>query len=544
MVLGQLFPLALVKNFRREELLATFESEERQAEVEPNAELKRRRKKSLDFDEDQRLKRQKAGVLLARERIERLLDSASFLEFDRYAEHRCTAFDLEKRTVAGDGVITGQGKIGGRPVYIFAHDATFLGGALGEVFAQKVCKIMDLAKQSGCPIIGLNESGGARVQEGVASLAGYADIFYRNVHCSGVIPQISVIYGPCAGGAVYSPAVTDFTIMVAKQSYMFITGPDIVRTVTGEEISFEELGGASIHNSKSGVAQLLAQNEDDSFTLTRALLSYLPSNNLDNPPFHQDKAGLAPAGADELDSLVPTEPTKAYNMHHILQRIFDKGDFFELSPAYATNILTGFASLGGYTVGVVANQPISLAGTLDINASIKAARFIRFCDAFNIPLISFVDVPGYLPGKEQEHNGIIRHGAKLLYAYCEATVPKLTVIIRKAYGGAFDVMGSKNVGGDLNLAWPTAEIAVMGVEGAVKLLYRKEIEKGVEPERLKAIANEYRERFLNPYIAAKAGYIDDVIFPSETRSTLLQAMEVQKNKRVQRPSRKHGNIPL
>jgi propionyl-CoA carboxylase beta chain len=512
--------------------------------VEPNAELKRRKDASLALDQSQKSKRHGAGQLLARERVEHLLDADSFVELDRYAEHRCTYFDMDKRKVPGDGVVTGLGKIDGRPVYIFAHDATFLGGSLGEVFAQKVCKIMDLARQAGVPVIGLNESGGARVQEGVASLAGYADIFYRNVFSSGVIPQISVIYGPCAGGAVYSPAVTDFTIMVDKQSYMFITGPDIVKTVTGEEISFQDLGGASVHNEKSGVAQLLAKDEEDSFQLTRKLLSYLPSNNLEAPPFHTEIADSAPDGQEELDSLVPIEPNKPYDMKKVIERIFDGGDFFEISPFFASNLITGFASLGGYTVGVVANQPMALAGTLDINASTKGARFVRFCDAFNIPVITFVDVPGYLPGKNQEHGGIIRHGAKLLYAYCEATVPKLTVITRKAYGGAFDVMGSKNVGGDLNLAWPTAEIAVMGVDGAVKLLYRKELEKGADSQRIKSISSEYRERFANPYVAAQSGYIDDVIYPSETRLLLFKALEVQKNKRVERPARKHGNIPL
>jgi len=513
--------------------------------LSPNAELTERRKNSATVNEEAKRKRHERGMLSARERIERLVDPGSFIELDRYALHNCTSFGMEKKKSFGDGVVTGQALIDGRPVYLFAHDATFLGGALGMAFARKVCKVMDLAKQAGCPVIGLNESGGARIQEGVASLAGYADIFFRNVACSGVIPQISVIYGPCAGGAVYSPAVTDFTIMVADQSYMFITGPEILRTVTGEEVSFEELGGAKVHNEKSGAAQLLAQNEDDSFWLTRKLLSFLPSNNLEPPPFDQSYAEREPIDEQTLDSLVPTDPAKPYDMHEVITRVFDAGEFFEISPFFATNLITGFARLGGFVVGLVANQPKSLAGTLDINASVKGARFVRFCDAFNIPVITFVDVPGYLPGTSQEHGGIIRHGAKLLYAYCEATVPKLTVITRKAYGGAFDVMGSKNVGGDINLAWPTAEIAVIGAQGAVNLLYRKELDKAADgKQRASELIQEYRERFSNPYIAAELGYVDDVIMPSETRKVLLAALRVQQNKRVERPARKHGNIPL
>lgn len=509
---------------------------------DPNAELMERRRQASHVSPATERKRHERGQLLARERIERLVDPGSFVELDRYAQHHCTHFGMDKKRAMGDGVVTGQATIDGRPIFIFAHDATFLGGSLGEVFARKVCKVMDLAKQAGCPVIGLNESGGARIQEGVSSLAGYADIFYRNVACSGVIPQISVIYGPCAGGAVYSPAVTDFTVMVRDRSYMFITGPEIVKTVTGEEVSFEELGGALVHNQKSGVAQLLAENEDDSFGLVRQLLSYLPANNLELPPYAEP--GPEPADASELDSVVPGDPVKPYDMYDVIARVFDCGEFFETSPLYATNLITGFARLGGHVVGVVANQPKVLAGTLDIDASVKGARFIRFCDAFNIPIVTFVDVPGYLPGRNQEHNGIIRHGAKLLYAYCEATVPKLTVITRKAYGGAFDVMGSKNVGGDLNLAWPTAEIAVMGAEGAVNLLYRKELAKEGGQERFKDFVLEYRARFANPYIAAELGYLDDVIMPSETRKYLLAGLSVQKNKRIERPVRKHGNIPL
>lgn len=508
--------------------------------ADPKENLALRRNKASTIDETAKKKRHAKGMLTARERVEKLLDEDSFIELDRYALHQCEHFGLENKKVYGDGVITGQGKINGRPVYIFAHDGTFLGGALGKTFARKVCKVMDLAKQAGCPIIGLNESGGARIQEGVESLAGYADIFYRNVACSGVIPQISVIYGPCAGGAVYSPAVTDFTLMVKDQSYMFITGPEIVRTVTGESVTFEELGGATVHNEKSGVAHLLAEDEEDSFWLTRQLLSYLPSNNLEPPPRILDCE--EPPNMMELDNVVPVDPSKPYDMYEVISRIFDSGEMFEIQPLFARNMITGFARLGGFVVGVVANQPKVLAGTLDINASTKGARFVRFCDAFNIPVITLEDVPGYLPGTTQEHNGIIRHGAKLLYAYCEATVPKLTVITRKAYGGAFDVMGSKNVGGDYNFAWPSAEVAVMGAQGAVNLLYKKELEK--DASKATKLVDEYKETFANPYVAAELGYVDDVIYPHETRKYLLAALEIQQAKRVERPARKHGNIPL
>lgn len=508
--------------------------------IDPNENLDIRRKHAIEMDATARKRRHERGLLTARERLERLLDPDSFMEFDRFAVHQCEHFGLKHKKVHGDGVVTGQGKIDGRSVYVFAHDGTFLGGALGKVFARKVCKVMDLAKQAGCPVIGLNESGGARIQEGVESLAGYADIFYRNVACSGVIPQISVIYGPCAGGAVYSPAVTDFTLMVKDQSFMFITGPEIVRTVTGETVTLEELGGASVHNEKSGVAHLLAEDEEDAVWLTRQLLSYLPLNNLEPPPRLNDFQ--EPAGISQLDTLIPADPTKPYDMYEVISRIFDAGELFEIAPLYARNLITGFARLGGFVVGVVANQPKVLAGTLDINASVKGARFVRFCDAFNIPVITLEDVPGYLPGTNQEHSGIIRHGAKLLYAYCEATVPKLTVITRKAYGGAFDVMGSKNVGGDYNFAWPTAEIAVMGAQGAVNLLYKKELEK--DPSAAAKLVEEYKEKFANPYVAAELGYVDDVIHPSETRKVLLAALEVQQTKRVDRPARKHGNIPL
>lgn len=511
--------------------------------MDPNSKLKERRKKAGEVKPEAAQKRAEKGLLLARERIEKLVDPGTFIEFDRYAQHECSNFGMESKRIDGDGVVTGQARIDGRPVYIFAHDPTYLGGALGKVFARKVCKVMDLAKQAGCPVIGLNESGGARIQEGVQSLAGYADIFYRNVACSGVVPQISVIYGPCAGGAVYSPAVTDFTIMVRKQSYMFITGPEIVKTVTGEEVSFEQLGGASVHNEKSGVAHFLADDEEDSFWMVRNLLSYLPANNLENAPAGDTGEDVEPEGQEQLDTLVPTDPSKPYDMHEVIKRIVDQGDFFEVSELYAKNIITGFARIGAQVVGIVGNQPKVLAGVLDIDASVKGARFVRFCDAFNIPILTFVDVPGYLPGKNQEHMGIIRHGAKLLYAYCEATVPKLTVITRKAYGGAFDVLGSKNVGADLNIAWPTAEIAVIGADGAVNILYRREIAQGGK-ELQKKFVDDYRERFANPYLASELGYIDDVVLPSETRKILIEFLSVQQNKRVERPARKHGNIPL
>ena len=514
--------------------------------IDPNAELLKRRKEAEHLSEEDLKKRHEKGLLLARERIEKLVDPGTFVELDRYALHDSSDFGMQEKKRTGDGVVTGQALIDGRPVYLFAHDATFLGGALGKVFARKVCKVMDLALQAGCPVVGLNESGGARIQEGVASLAGYADIFYRNVYCSGVIPQISVIYGPCAGGAVYSPAVTDFTVMLKEKSYMFITGPEIVRTVTGEDISLEELGGGVTHNSKSGVSQFLAEDEEDSFWLIRKLLSYLPSNNLESAPFVEvDEAEACPADIAGLDKLVPSESTKPYDIKEVIARVFDFGEFFEVAPMFAQNLVVGFARLGGHVVGVVANQPKFLAGVLDIDASVKGARFIRTCDAFNIPIVTFVDVPGYMPGSQQEHHGIIRHGAKLLYAYCEASVPKLTVITRKAYGGAFDVMGSKNVGGDLNLAWPTAEVAVMGAEGAVNLLYRKELASAPDaPAKHAELVAEYRERFANPYVSAELGYIDDVILPSETRSKLLAFLNVQHTKRPNRPARKHGNIPL
>jgi len=484
------------------------------------------------------------GKKTARERLELLLDPGSFVEFDKFSVHRCHHFGMGDKKILGDGVITGWGKIEGRPVYVFSHDFTVFGGSLGEVFAEKICKIMDLAVQNGAPVIGINDSGGARIQEGVVSLAGYADIFYRNVRASGVVPQISVIMGPCAGGAVYSPALTDFTFMVEGSSHMFITGPDVVKAVTGEEITFEELGGAGTHTSISGVAHLAYADEAACLEHVRYLLSFLPSNNLDPAPVFPAPA-LEAQLAQSLDTLIPDHPNKPYDMRQIIESIVDHSEFFELQPDFAGNLITGFARLEGQSVGIVANQPMVLAGVLDIDASVKGGRFVRFCDAFNIPLITFVDVPGFLPGKAQEHGGIIRHGAKLLYAYAEATVPKITLITRKAYGGAYDVMCSKHLHADVNFAWPTAEIAVMGSEGAVQIISRKQIAQAQDPqqETLK-LTDAYRETFANPYIAAERGYIDDVIRPSQTRHYLAQALQMNQSKRESGPRRKHGNIPL
>ncbi|MEB3198427.1 MAG: acyl-CoA carboxylase subunit beta [Candidatus Sericytochromatia bacterium] len=481
------------------------------------------------------------GKLTARERIARFLDPDTFVEFDRYRVHRCHNFGMGEKTVPGDGVITGYGQVDGRTVYVFAQDFTVFGGSLGEVYAEKICKVMDLALRNGCPCIGLNDSGGARIQEGVESLGGYAEIFWRNVQSSGVIPQLSVIMGPCAGGAVYSPVMTDFTIMVKDTSFMFITGPEVVKTVLGEEVTFEELGGASTHNQISGVAHFLAEDEDEALAQLRHLLSYLPANNLEDPPSYacEDPEDRREEG---LLTIIPDQPTKPYDMKDLLALIVDDGEMLEVQPLFAQNIITAFARLDGRTVGIVANQPKVLAGTMDIDASVKGARFVRFCDAFNIPILTFEDVPGYLPGKTQEHGGIIRHGAKLLYAYCEATVPKLTVIVRKAYGGAYDVLGSKHIRADVNLAWPTAEIAVMGAEGAVNILYRKELAQ--DPSRRDALIAEYRERFANPFVAAERGFIDDVIDPRDTRPLLIKALRTLRGKRVERPARKHGNIPL
>lgn len=480
------------------------------------------------------------GKLTARERIALLLDEGSFQELGVFVTSRTPGV----KSLYGDGVVTGYGTINGRLVYVFSQDFTVFGGSLGEAHAEKICRLMDHALKNGAPLIGLNDSGGARIQEGVVSLGGYADIFLRNVMASGVIPQISAVMGPCAGGAVYSPAMTDFILMVKDTSYMFVTGPDVVKTVTHENVTFEELGGAMVHNEKSGVAHFVAENEEHCLALIRKLLSYLPQNNMEEPPVV--RCTDDPLRADEaLDTIVPDSPTKPYDMKEVIHRIVDDGEFFEVHEYYAQNIIVGFARLNGRVVGIVAQQPMVLAGCLDINASVKGARFVRFCDCFNIPLITFEDVPGFLPGVGQEHGGIIRHGAKLLYAYCEATVPKLTVITRKAYGGAYDVMSSKHIRGDLNFAWPTAEIAVMGPEGAVNILYRDELAQAPDPEALRQkLVADYRAHFANPYIAAGRGYIDDVIEPRQTRARLIAGLEMLQNKRDQNPPKKHGNIPL
>jgi len=507
--------------------------------------LRELRKQAMLGGGPERIEAQHAkGKLTARERIEALLDPGSFVELDAFVVHRCYEFGLEKRRYLGDGVVTGYGTIDGRLVFVFAHDFTVFGGSLGEMFAKKVCKIMDLAMKVGAPVIGLNDSGGARIQEGVASLAGYGDIFFRNVLASGVIPQISAIMGPCAGGAVYSPALTDFIIMVRGISHMFITGPQVVKAALGQEVTFDELGGADIHAQFSGVAHFVTDTEEECFELIRRLLSYIPSNNMEDPPYVE--TGDDPARTDEhLNSIIPDDPDKPYDVKEVIRSVVDNGEFLEVQPHFAPNIVIGFARLNGHSVGIVANQPLWFAGALDINSSCKAARFVRFCDAFNIPIITFVDVPGFLPGIEQEHGGIIRHGAKLLYAYCEATVPKITVILRKAYGGAYDVMGSKHSGADINLAWPTAEIAVMGPEGAINIIFRKELAKAEDPKALRRkLVAEYRRKLANPYVAAQRGYIDDVIEPSETRPKLIAALEMLLNKRETRPYKKHGNIPL
>ncbi len=489
-------------------------------------------------------RRHEHGKLLARERLETLLDPGSFVELDRYARHREVEFGMSERRPWGDAVVTGYGTIFGRKVFVFSQDFTIFGGSLSEVFAEKICKVMDLAVKFGCPLIGINDSGGARIQEGVVSLAGYAEIFWRNVQSSGVVPQISLVMGPCAGGAVYSPAITDFVFMVEESSYMFITGPDVVKTVTGEEVTFEELGGAATHAAKSGVAHFTASNEEACLEDARYLLSFLPQNNLEQPPF-AEPSDPRDREAVELDTLIPDEPTKPYDIKEVVRHVVDDGEFLEVHARWAENIVCGFARLGGYPVGVVGNQPHTLAGVLDIDASVKAGRFVRTCDAFNIPLVTFVDVPGFLPGTEQEWHGIIRHGAKLLYAYAEATVPKLTVITRKAYGGAYDVMSSKHIRADFNFAWPTAEVAVMGPEGAVNIVFRRELEAATDAGNRRAeLIAEYKERFANPYVAAERGYVDDVIEPRRTRPVLIDALETARSKRERRPSRKHGNIPL
>ncbi|MGH8003893.1 MAG: acyl-CoA carboxylase subunit beta, partial [Limisphaerales bacterium] len=486
----------------------------------------------------------KKGKLSARERLALLLDEGSFEEFDAFVTHRSTGFGLEKQKYLGDGVVTGHGKIDGRPVFVFSQDFTVFGGSLSEAHAEKICKVMDLALKNGCPIIGLNDSGGARIQEGVVSLGGYADIFLRNTLCSGVIPQISVVLGPCAGGAVYSPAITDFVVMVRGTSYMFVTGPNVVKTVTHEDVTFEDLGGADVHASKSGVAHFAVDNEMQALEKVRKLVSFVPSNNLDDPPMVPSNDPVDRQD-EELNGIVPDNPNKPYDIRNVIRRVVDGGDFFEIHEQYAANIVVGFARLGGWPVGIVANQPAVLAGVLDINSSLKGARFVRFCDAFNIPLVTFEDVPGFLPGTAQEHGGIIKHGSKLLYAYCEATVPKLTVITRKAYGGAYDVMSSKHIRGDFNYAWPSAEIAVMGPKGAAEIIFKREIEAASNPqELLEKKIEEYREKFANPYEAAARGYIDDIIEPKETRPRLIRALELLQNKKDTNPPKKHGNIPL
>ncbi|HYB72375.1 MAG TPA: carboxyl transferase domain-containing protein [Candidatus Sulfotelmatobacter sp.] len=507
--------------------------------------LRRRRDLAHQAGGPERVARQhKAGKLTARERVELLLDKDSFTEMDMLVTHRCTDFGMAEQIIPGDGVVTGYGTIDGRSVYLFAQDFTVFGGSLSEAYAAKICKVMDQAMKAGAPIIGLNDSGGARIQEGVVSLAGYADIFQRNVLASGVVPQVSAIMGPCAGGAVYSPALTDFVVMVRDTSHMFITGPDVIKTVTNEEVTFEELGGAMTHNATSGVAHFAAGSEEEGLALIRELLSFLPLNNLDDPPRRTPRDDPNRMD-DELNAVVPDDPAKPYDMKEVIRRVVDEGYFLEVHEHFAQNMVVGFARLDGRPVGFVANQPAVLAGCLDIKSCIKAARFVRTCDAFNIPIITLEDVPGYLPGTAQEFGGIIKHGAKLLYAYGEATVPKVTVITRKAYGGAYCVMGSKHMRADVNLAYPTAEIAVMGPEGAVNILYRRELGEARDPGAFRAEkVAEFREKFANPYVAASRGYVDDIIEPRETRPRLIRALRSLETKRDTNPPRKHGNIPL
>ncbi len=508
------------------------------------AQLNELREQAAHSSPEAEAKQHAKGKYTARERIEKLLDPGSFQELDTFVRHRTHDFEMQKNRPWGDAVVTGHGTIDGRRVCVFSQDFTVFGGSLGEVMAEKMCKIMDLAAKVGCPVIGINDSGGARIQEGVVSLGAYGDVFVRNVMCSGVIPQISLIMGPCAGGAVYSPAITDFIFMVKETSHMFITGPDVIKTVTGEEVGFEELGGAMTHNSKSGVAHLAADDEDALLEDTRYLMSFLPQNNLEMPPRvapSDDPQRMDP----ELDSLVPENPNKPYDMRTVVRAIVDDGEFFEIHEHWAKNIICGFSRLNGYAIGVVGNQPSHMAGVLDIDASAKAARFVRTCDAYNIPILTFCDVPGFLPGTSQEWGGIIRHGAKLLYAFTEATVPKITVVTRKAYGGAYDVMSSKHLLADFNFAWPQAEVAVMGPEGAVNIIYRRDIAKSPTPdERRSKLMDDYKARFANPYSAAERGYIDDVIVPHETRPKVITALETLITKRVAQPKRKHGNIPL
>jgi propionyl-CoA carboxylase beta chain len=516
------------------------------------AALERRRHEAVHAGSERAVERQHArGKMTARERIDGLLDPGSFTEFDELARHRATDFGMPANRPYGDGVVTGYGTVDGRPVCVFSQDFTVFGGSLGEVYGEKIVKVMDHALKTGCPVIGINDGGGARIQEGVVALGLFAEIFYRNVMASGVIPQISLIMGPCAGGAVYSPAITDFTLMVEGTSHMFITGPDVIKTVTGEEVSFEDLGGAYAHNAKSGVAHYQAKDEEDCLGFARDLLSYLPSNNLDEPPAPAAGAAAILEVTDtdaELDGIIPDSPNQPYDMHAVITRVLDDGEFLEIHASFAKNIVVGFGRVEGAPVGVVANQPMHFAGCLDIDASEKAARFVRTCDAFSIPVLTFVDVPGFLPGTDQEWGGIIRRGAKLIYAYSEATVPKITVITRKAYGGAYDVMGSKHLGGDVNLAWPTAQIAVMGAQGAVNILYRRELMAAGTPDEQAALREsritEYEDRLANPYIAAERGYVDAVIRPAETRAQVIKSLRTLRTKRQTLPPRKHGNIPL
>ncbi len=503
-------------------------------------ELDERNREALLGGGKERIEKQHlAGKLTARERLDLLLDSGSFVEIDKLVKHRCTDFGMDNNKIAGDGIVSGYGKIEGRLVFVYAQDFTVFGGTLGRANADKIIKVMDMAMKMGAPVIGLNDSGGARIQEGVQSLAGYSDIFHLNVKASGVIPQISAILGPCAGGAVYSPALTDFIVMTKESSYMFVTGPDVIKTVTHENVTKEELGGAMTHNSKSGVAHLIAENDESTMMMIRELTGYLPSNNMEDPPEKPFTDDINRED-EKLQTLVPVDPNKPYDMMVIIESVVDDNNFFEIMPHYAKNIITGFARLAGKPVGIVANQPAILAGVLDISSSLKAARFVRFCDAFNIPLITILDVPGFLPGTNQEFGGIIKHGAKLLYAFSEATVPKITLITRKAYGGAYGVMSSKHIGADVNLAYPTAEIAVMGPEGAVNIIFRHKIS---DEDKASAV-NDYREAFANPYKAAELGYIDEVIYPRETRKKLIAGLEMSQNKSVTGSSRKHGNIPL
>ena len=507
--------------------------------------LRELQKKALEGGGEQRVEEQhKKGKLSARERIDLLLDPGSFEEIGMLVQHRSVDFGLDKQKFLGDGVVTGHGSVGGRPVVVFSQDFTVFGGSLSEAHAEKICRIMDHAVKLGIPVVGLNDSGGARIQEGVVSLGGYADIFLRNTLASGVVPQISAIMGPCAGGAVYSPAITDFVFMVKNSSYMFVTGPNVVKTVTHEDVSFEDLGGAITHASKSGVAHFASENEVECIESIKHLLSYLPLNNTDDPP-HVDSGDDPGRTDDGLNSLVPENPNKPYDVKEVVRSVVDGGKFLEVQELFAPNLVIGFARLAGDTIGVVANQPAALAGVLDIDSSVKGARFVRFCDAFNIPLVVFEDVPGFLPGTDQEWGGIIKHGAKLLYAFCEATVPRVTVILRKAYGGAYDVMNSKHIRGDYNFAWPSAEIAVMGPKGAVEIIFRKELSKNTDRQSATADKEtEYREKFANPYVAAERGYIDEVILPSETRPKLIKTLRFLSTKVDSNPKKKHGNIPL